>query len=803
MSNTVRDLKLSDVPVYPEAISRVARKVAPAWPLDKAIAVNPWWYWRDQKVEQVAATLAALGNVSCLMPKAYYRDQWKKTIHPEHLLLAAKTQRVDVSLDNLLAYLHEEEDGVAQWHNMSELLDAQKERVTKMNWRDEIVQQISQFCGLYFRYPEHLQVNESEDDLYRSWLSVTQQDRGLEVLMGEKGLQTILASLPDCPKKLCQDVFSSFGKPETFQAYAQALMMEVYGWASWMSFTAWENVANDKTNTLVEQLLAIRLAWDWVLWQHASKFEIYAPLRRRFLRQFETIPSLIEQHYAKQQKLWIWQAALELSYQQSLGKQLVESKLHKETESPIKLQAVFCIDVRSETMRRALEAQSNQIETFGFAGFFGLPIEFVTHDKHYARPQLPGLLSPQLQAKAIGVDRSEQARLSFSYAKDEAYRNSVANFGLVEMLGIFKAGKLLQRSFWPQASNHPINHLCGNESFILMKDGVPLTVSEQAGIAENILRNMGLINKFAPIVLLLGHGSQCANNPQSAALDCGACGGQTGEVNVKVLAQLLNDQEVRTNLSRLGIDIPEETRFVAGLHNTTTDEIISFGSENNDGEYINWLTKATQAAQEARAESLGLVVDKTLSKCIQRKSREWAEVRPEWGLANNASFIVAPRSLTKTLDLEGRTFLHNYDWRQDTEFKTLELIMTAPMIVTNWINLQYYASTVDNRVYGSGNKLLHNVVGENIGVFEGNGGDLRFGLSMQSLHDGRKWRHTPQRLSVYISAPREAIKKIVETHSVLDELINSKWLYLFQVDANAGTIHQYLDNGGDSWHRTV
>jgi uncharacterized protein YbcC (UPF0753/DUF2309 family) len=84
--------------------------------------------------------------------------------------------------------------------------------------------------------------------------------------------------------------------------------------------------------------------------------------------------------------------------------------------------------------------------------------------------------------------------------------------------------------------------------------------------------------------------------------------------------------------------------------------------------------------------------------------------------------------------------------------------MTAPMVVTNWINLQYHASTVDNLRYGSGSKLLHNVVGDNVGVFEGNGGDLRIGLPMQSLHDEPGFRHTPLRLSVYIQVAGRSMR---------------------------------------------
>ena len=62
--------------------------------------------------------------------------------------------------------------------------------------------------------------------------------------------------------------------------------------------------------------------------------------------------------------------------------------------------------------------------------------------------------------------------------------------------------------------------------------------------------------------------------------------------------------------------------------------------------------------------------------------------------------------------------------------------MTAPMIVAHWINMQYFASTVDNDHFGSGNKTIHNVVGR-FGILSGNGGDLMTGLPWQSLHAER------------------------------------------------------------------
>ena len=124
--------------------------------------------------------------------------------------------------------------------------------------------------------------------------------------------------------------------------------------------------------------------------------------------------------------------------------------------------------------------------------------------------------------------------------------------------------------------------------------------------------------------------------------------------------------------------------------------------------------------------------------------------------------------------------------------------MTAPMVVAHWINMQYNASVADNVRYGSGNKVLHNVVGGNLGVFEGNGGDLRIGLPLQSLHDGEHWMHTPLRLSAYIAAPAEAIQAVYEKHEVVRQLVDNDWLFLFRLDDDGNTVRLYRDRWIDS-----
>jgi uncharacterized protein YbcC (UPF0753/DUF2309 family) len=335
---------------------------------------------------------------------------------------------------------------------------------------------------------------------------------------------------------------------------------------------------------------------------------------------------------------------------------------------------------------------------------------------------------------------------------------------------------------------------------VALADGGELTLDARCDLAAGMLRAMSLTRELARIVLLVGHGSATRNNPHAAGYDCGACCGQTGEVNARAAAALLNDPEVRDGLSARKITIPETTRFVAALHDTTTDEVTLFEADEIPSSHQadvaalrGWLEAAGHRARSERAPRLGLAgqTGETLRASLRARGRDWSEVRPEWGLADNAAFVVARRERVRHLDLAGRSFLHDYRHEEDEGFAILELIMTAPMVVTHWINFQYYASTVDNLRYGSGNKVLHNVVGGHIGVFEGNGGDLRIGLPLQALHDGERWMHTPLRLSVFLEAPRAAIEAILAKHETVRALVDNEWIHLFQIDADERAVHAY------------
>ncbi|HET8807901.1 MAG TPA: DUF2309 domain-containing protein [Methylophaga sp.] len=680
-------------------------------------------------------------------------------------------------IDSLKAGLKQPEPDV--WLSIAEIADLNRDH-HKMRWQDEIVHQISQFCGVYIsQHPDNLQ------SLYSGWLYFTSHDYGMSLLMGERHLREAFTALPHDFESLFALVSEELGL-DTYELemYAHKLLLSINGWASYFSWQRWEKKLEGQKSPYVESLLAVRMAWDLIVWRQLKTKKATAEFRALqagWTLQKLHINELIDEHIEQLRYFWIWMHAAELEYQKQLHRVL--KKTPEAVDAAPRLQAVFCIDVRSERFRRALENQNPGIQTIGFAGFYGLPISYQPADTHVDRPQLPGLVAPVFKVTDKPGSQNKLIKLGAqSHWKDWA-NSSVSAFTMVETVGWTYAFKLIKDNFFGQKKEKHIDSLSHNDEWQLLNNGQLLRLDEKAKLVAGILKGMGLTQQFAPTVLLLGHGSETRNNLHASGLDCGACGGQTGEINVRVLASLVNDKALRQKLSEQeGIEIPEQTRFIAGLHNTTTDEVTCFEPALDDKIDI-WLS---QAANETRRErvltmepSLHKLDDKKLKKALSDRAQDWSEVRPEWGLANNAAFIVAPRDRTRSLPLDGRAFLHDYDWHNDPDSILLEQIMTAPMIVTHWINMQYNLSVVDNRFFGSGNKLLHNAVNQNIGVFEGNGGDLRIGLPLQSIHDGCQWRHQPLRLSVYIAAPKEAIEKIIAGHETVRQLVDNNWLFLF------------------------
>jgi uncharacterized protein YbcC (UPF0753/DUF2309 family) len=578
--------------------------------------------------------------------------------------------------------------------------------------------------------------------------------------------------------------------------------------------------------------------WDMLLFEEKGSPALVARWRE-MLAASRRPPSAKRHASAEIDRIML--GAMEIGFQRSVIAGLTRAPEATVPERPADrptVQAAFCIDVRSEVFRRALETVAPGVQTIGFAGFFGIFIEHVPLGSAVARSHVPVIFNPAYRicervkaADSEGVQAQRRLRIGLSKAWKGFKLSAASCFSFVESAGLMYAPKLVTDSFgWTRPVPDP--HSQGLDAEVMARTGPTLEAvppgqccdehrtghstghgasgipeADRVDHAERILRAMSMTEGFAPLVLLAGHGSTTVNNPHATGLDCGACAGQTGEASARVVAALLNDRAVRRGLEERGIAIPEDTWFLAGLHDTTTDGLRLFDTDEvpaglapDLGRLRQWLEQAGDLTRMERATLLGIggLPDRAVEAEVRRRSRDWSHVRQEWALANNAAFIAAPRARTAGMDLGGRAFLHEYVWQQDEGFKILELIMTAPMVVANWINMQYYGSVVDNRRFGSGNKVLHNVVGGAIGVLEGNSGELRVGLPLQSLHDGRRWVHEPLRLSVFIEAPETAIDEIIARHLLVRQQVDNGWLHLLRLGEDHG-VHRRLPVG--VWER--
>ncbi len=768
-------------PALTTAIEAALRAVPPAWPLAATVAVNPFLGQTGEDLATAAARLRRTGGIRATMPRAWYAARIADGRITEADLAAAHAaapmphRPADVAA--VRAALVAPEATPAALPTIADLAA----EATGTDWPAIIDERLGAFAAAWFDAGQALWPAPRRGSLYASWRATALRDLTPEIL-GLPGFCAHVAAAPEDAGMAAARAVAALGAPEAaLETLLHRLLMTLGGWAQLARQRLFEAERDGGADSTLAELLAIRLVWEEALFaRHGAAID--DRWRKVLAAHAEPVAPTAEDAIDA-----ILQEASERAAQRGvLGAVSVAAAPAPNRPA---LQAAFCIDVRSEVFRRALETQDPGIRTMGFAGFFGLPLAHRAFASDVLEHRLPVLLRPTLMTCAAvpGGGAEQQARIG-ARAKRAWGRFSqaaVSSFAFVESAGLLHAWSLLRdglgltgRAAVVEPAPHPV---------------AALPLADRIATAEAVLRAMSMTEGFAPLVLLAGHGATVVNNPHASALHCGACGGHQGDVSARLLAAVLNDAEVRAGLLPRGIEIPLDTLFLAGLHDTTTDAVTLYAADHPSPAHAAALAQAeawlARAGALARAERALRLPRAASAEAVAARARDWSETRPEWGLAGCRAFLVAPRAATLGRDLGGRAFLHDYDWRADEGFRVLELILTAPVVVASWISLQYYGSVVAPEAFGGGNKLLHNVTG-GIGVVEGNGGTLRPGLPWQSVHDGEGLAHEPLRLSVVVAAPQEAIEDILARHGGVRALFENRWLHLFAVDGE-GRVARY------------
>ncbi|MCC5958612.1 MAG: DUF2309 domain-containing protein [Rhodobacteraceae bacterium] len=746
------------------AAEAAARAIPPAFPLDATVAVNPFMGQANQNLATTQARLARVAGVRLTQARADYAATLRSGTICDDDLHAALQACASPDKPAGLAELHAQLRNAQPKPHALPTLAHHAAQASGIDWPAVIARSFGLWAAGHFERGQALWTPAPGKSAFTAWRDWASHDLTPEI-SGLSGFCAHVAAAPDTAERAILRACHALDIPDSGAETAfHRLLMDLGGWSQHARWLLWQAELKGGTDSTLIDLLAIRLIWEEALLAHAP--ELATPWAQTCAAHASPVSAdsgdIVDA---------IVQDAAERAYQRKLAAALTGPRPHTGRAT---LQAAFCIDVRSEVFRRQLESVNTGIETIGFAGFFGLPMGHKPHGTDDVQAHLPVLLTPAMTSCSHDTPAKEHtARIGARAVRawGRFRQAAVSSFAFVEAAGPVYGVKLIKSALARKTQTAPHTPAPRLET--------PLAASDKSRIAATILRAMSLQTGHARLVLLLGHGAHVTNNPHASAYQCGACGGQSGDVSARLLAQLLNDADTRAGLPALGITLPDDTIFMAGLHDTTTDTVTLFHDtpapdhQHDILQATQWLERAGALTRAQRAPRL----PRATAANITARAADWAETRPEWGLAGCAAFIAAPRATTAGADLGGRAFLHSYDWRADHGFSTLELILTAPVVVASWISLQYYGSCVAPEAFGGGNKLIHNVVG-GIGVVQGNGGILRPGLPWQAVHDGQNFMHTPLRLSVLIEAPEHAIAEVLARHDGLRELFDNGWLHL-------------------------
>jgi uncharacterized protein YbcC (UPF0753/DUF2309 family) len=750
-----------------DAAEHAVRKIAPHFPLSEAIAVNPFAGLSGESIDVAAARLERSAGVHIFPSRAAQLDRLEKG---EITLNDIRISRLEIA-----PTLDLRDQAVLETVKTSDCIPRAIPTVADLaaehsgtGWPALVTERFGAWAQCHFDTGEALWAQAAEQCAWTGWRDWTMSDLTPEIFDLTSFCETISNTKRDHWRAIEEACVALGIDRDAATSVFHRLLCDLDGWAGLARYPLSEAERAQLCGTTLSELLAIRLVWEQAL--HARyAVEVGPQWDALIAKQKEPLQAQMDHLISA-----ILQRAAERASARRLDTLLQQAGEPADTVEPksCDAQLVFCMDVRSERLRRALEIVNPSVQTYGVAGFLGLPFVHQPFDAENREVGCPELPAPTLRIKQDGAypeapsirGRLVRAIFRFSCA-------AVSSFTYVKAVGLLKLAPLIESSQF-------------HDRRVIGYGTVPrlaLAPSNEAAadVAQAALRAIGLTENFGPVVVFAGHEASVTNDAQNDLLQCGACGGHDGAMNARALACLLNETPLRKSLARRGIEIPQQTMFQAALHDTTGDTVTFFVTDpvgDRKPQPTRWLHDVLgQACDIVRAERSTDLPATPRSGALYARDGDWSQTRPEWGLAGCHWFVAAPRNATRNRDFAGKVFLHDYDLACDPEGKFLAELVAGPLLVAAWTNLQYYGATVSSQNFGSGNKLVQNVCG-GIGVLDRISGRPRGGPSDRSLFLNRKPIHDALRLIARIAAPGAAIDAAINSSPEVANLVRSRWL---------------------------
>lgn len=659
-------------------------------------------------------------------------------------------------------------------------------------------------------------------------------------------VEKVTALKDETPEHIIQNELKRMGIPEdVWESYILEILFDLKGWSGMVNkleLEPWQATVKSPDIKLVDYIAALILIESSMDQYHSElesldlsiirgrkqNIELKAfqlslalyqitnsfKLDSRWMQRFE--PAVLlniidEMDEAKNlHRIRLWHEAFEHHFHREALEAIAEHSKHAKEQALGTAQVLFCIDDREESIRRHLEEVDPTVKTYGVVGFFGIDMKFSSIRSSRMVAQCPPVVNPSRIVKEVPRDAKSAKNFErwnqFSGGGNLALyyhsRTMFRGFFSTIFLGIASIVPMFMQVFFPEKARDLKNKFMGTFSPVPQTEmsietgeaGYGYSKAEMAKIVEVILRMCGIETEFAKLLVLLAHGSSSNNNPFKQAYGCGACGGNAGIPNSRAFAKMANDPEVRAELAKLNIHIPNETFIVSGFHDTCTDEIHFFNtdlmpeSHKVDFEILKKnlnVAAGRNAFERCQRFSSEEAKHSTVEalKHVKERAMDLAQPRPEYGHSSNALAIVGRRELTKGLYLNRRAFLHTYDWRLDPDGSVLKGVVIGGVPVAVNINMDYYFSCVDNENYGCGSKLPLNMTSL-LGVMTGSQSDLRIGLARQMVEI-----HEPIRNLTLIEAPLARVQNLFDNHPRLRNILYQHWMRLVVLDPETKQWH--------------